>query len=68
MRTQAADAVRDLAARSLGKIAASFDDYKVAELLATALSRDGKATARLARIFDTIAPDAERKQRVLRMT
>jgi hypothetical protein len=52
----------------LGKIAESFDDEKVAELLATALARDGKATARLARIFDTIAPDAERKQRVLRMT
>src|SRR5437762_1529024 len=52
----------------LGKIAQSFDDDKVAELLATALSRDGKATARLARIFDTIAPDEERKQRVLRMT
>lgn len=52
----------------LGSIAESFDDDKVAELLATALARDGKATARLARIFDTIAPDAERKQRVLRMT
>jgi HEAT repeat protein len=52
----------------LGRIAESFDDEKVAELLATALARDGKATARLARIFDTIAPDAERKQRVLRMT
>jgi len=52
----------------VGKIAQSFDDEKVAELLATALSKDGKATARLARIFDTIAPDAERKQRVLHMT
>jgi len=50
------------------RLAQSFDDEKVAELLATALSKDGKATARLARIFDTIAPDAERKQRVLRMT
>ena len=52
----------------VGKIAQSFDDEKVAELLATALAKDGKATARLARIFDTIAPDAERKQRVMRMT
>lgn len=52
----------------VNKIAQSFDDEKVAELLATALSKDGKATARLARIFDTIAPDDERKQRVLRMT
>ena len=52
----------------IGQIAQAFDDEKVADLLATALARDGKATARLARIFDTIAPDAERKQRVLRMT
>ncbi len=52
----------------LSSIAQSFDDEKVAGLLAMALSRDGKATARLARIFDTIAPDAERKQRVLKMT
>jgi HEAT repeat protein len=49
-------------------IVQAFDDDKVAELLATALSKDGKASARLARIFDTIAPDAERKQRVLRTT
>ena len=48
-------------------IAASFDDEKVAELLATALSRDGKATARLAQVFDTIAPDEARKRRVLTM-
>ena len=38
---------------------------KVAQLLARALSRDGKATDRLAQVFDTIAPDEERKQRVL---
>ena len=49
-------------------IAASFDDDKVAQLLATALSRDGKATARLAQVFDTIAPDENRKRRVLTMT
>lgn len=49
-------------------IAASFDDEKVAELLATALARDGRATARLAQVFDTIAPDDERKRRVLTMT
>ena len=49
-------------------IAKSFDDEKVAELLATALARDGRATERLAQVFDTIAPDDERKQRVLKMT
>ena len=52
----------------LGTIAASFDDGKVADLLATALSRDGRASARLAQVFDTIAPDDERKSRVLTMT
>ena len=49
-------------------IAASFDDEKVAGLLATALSRDGRASARLAQVFDTIASDDDRKQRVLTMT
>jgi HEAT repeat protein len=49
-------------------IAGAFDDEKVAKLLATALSRAGQATARLAQVFDTIAPDADRKRRVLTMT
>ncbi len=52
----------------VSRLAAVFDDDKVATLLATALSRDGKATARLAQVFDTIAPDVERKRRVLTMT
>lgn len=52
----------------IGRIAAAFDDDKVAQLLATALARDGKASARLAQVFDTIAPDDARKQRVLTMT
>jgi hypothetical protein len=51
----------------VSRIAAAFDDEKVAQLLATALSRDGKATARLAQVFDTIAPDETRKRRVLSM-
>ena len=46
-------------------ITASFDDEKVAQLLATAMARDGRATARLAQVFDTIAPDEDRKRRVL---
>ena len=46
----------------------AFDDTKVAQLLATALSSEGQASGRLAQIFDTIAPDAERKKRVLTMT
>jgi HEAT repeat protein len=52
----------------VSRIAAAFDDDVVAQMLATAMSRDGKATQRLAQVFDTIAPDAERKRRVMRMT
>jgi HEAT repeat protein len=52
----------------VARIAQSFDDDTVAQMLATAMSRDGRATERLAQVFDTIAPDDERKRRVLRMT
>jgi HEAT repeat protein len=46
----------------------AFDDGKVAQLLATALALDGQASDRLATIFNTIAPDDDRKRRVLTMT
>jgi HEAT repeat protein len=49
-------------------LAGAFDDTKVAQLLATALALDGKASDRLATIFNTIAPDEDRKRRVLTMT
>jgi hypothetical protein len=49
-------------------VAAAFDDTQVARMLAAALATDGQATARLAEVFNTIAPDAERKQRVLTLT
>jgi hypothetical protein len=49
-------------------IAEAFDDYKVAQLLATTLAIDGQATDRLANVFDTIAPDEPRKRRVLTLT
>jgi hypothetical protein len=49
-------------------LAAAFDDTKVAQLLATALAIDGQASDRLATIFNTIAPDEDRKQRVMTMT
>ena len=52
----------------IARIAAGFDDETVAQLLATALAKDGKASARLAQVFDTIAPDDDRKRRVLTMT
>ena len=47
---------------------AAFDDVKVAQLLATALALDGQASDRLATIFNTIAPDEDRKRRVLTLT
>jgi HEAT repeat protein len=49
-------------------IAEAFDDTKVAQLLATTLAIDGQASERLASVFDTIAPDEERKHRVLNLT
>lgn len=49
-------------------MAAAFDDVKVAQLLATALAADGTASERLASVFNTIAPDAERRRRVLGLT
>ncbi len=52
----------------VARLAAAFDDQQVAKLLAGALARDGRATARLAQVFDTIAPDVERRERVLTMT
>ncbi len=47
---------------------AAFDDTKVAQLLAAALSIDGQASDRLATIFNTIAPDEDRKRRVMTLT
>ncbi len=52
----------------VGAIASAFDDVKVAQLLATALALDGKASDRLATIFNTIAPDEDRKRRVMTLT
>src|SRR5204863_7409133 len=49
-------------------MAAAFDDAKVAQLLATALALDGQASDRLATIFNTIAPDEDRKRRVMTLT
>jgi HEAT repeat protein len=46
----------------------AMDDDKVAQLLATTLAIEGQASQRLATVFDTIAPDEERKRRVLSLT
>ncbi|MEW6320806.1 MAG: HEAT repeat domain-containing protein [Acidobacteriota bacterium] len=45
----------------------AFDDHQVAMLLARAMARQGGATGRLAQIVETLAPDDERRRRVLRM-
>ena len=50
------------------RLSGAFDDAKVAHLLATALTKEGQASGRLAQVFDTIAPDEERKRRVLALT
>lgn len=64
----AADAHGD-AARDLGRtLAATMDENEVATLLARTLALDGRATARLASVFETLAPDDDRKRRVLSRT
>jgi HEAT repeat protein len=49
-------------------LVAAMDDARVAQLLATTLAIEGKATERLATVFNTIAADDDRKHRVLKMT
>ena len=68
MEVLQSDDHRNAGASIVQGLAGAFDDTKVAQLLATALALDGKASDRLATIFNTIAPDEARKQRVLTMT
>jgi hypothetical protein len=49
----------------VGALKQAFDDQQVAMLLARALSSPGQPTNRLAKVLDTLAPDADRKRRVL---
>ena len=65
MRADQGDDIRNAVVRGM---ADSFDDDQVAQLLATTLALDGKATERLAEVFDTIVPDDERKVRVFDLT
>ncbi len=58
----------DEAVPVVGRLAGAFDDTQVARLLATALAAEGQASERLAEVFNTIAPDTDRKQRVLTLT
>ena len=73
MQMLSAGAVEGHAAQSgaaavLTGLVAAMDDARVAQLLATTLAIEGKATERLATVFNTIATDDDRKHRVLRMT
>lgn len=45
----------------------TFDEHQVAMLLARALAKAGQATNRLSQILDTMAPDEDRRRRVLRL-
>jgi hypothetical protein len=45
----------------------AFDDQQIALLLARALAKSGGATTRLAQMLDTLAPDEERRNRVIKM-
>jgi HEAT repeat protein len=45
----------------------TFDEQQVAMLLARALAKSGEVTNRLSQMLDTMAPDEERRQRVLRL-
>ncbi|MBY0497831.1 MAG: HEAT repeat domain-containing protein [Cyanobacteria bacterium] len=49
----------------VSSIRRSFDDQQVAMLLAKAVAAPGHAAGRLAQVLDTLAPDNERKKRVL---
>lgn len=49
----------------VGELAAAFDDAKVAQIVATTLALDGRVSDRLAAVFNTIAPDADRRARIL---
>src|SRR5262245_7056518 len=46
----------------------AMDDSRVAQLLATTLAIEGQASERLATVFNTIATDDDRRQRVLSLT
>ena len=65
MRRAPDDSVRSTVVEGM---VGAFDDEQVAQLLATTLALDGKATERLAEVFDTIVPDDERKDRVFELT
>jgi hypothetical protein len=59
------DEASDDSLKIVSTIRKSFDDQQIALLLARAMSAPGHPTNRLAQVLDTLAPDNERKRRVL---
>jgi hypothetical protein len=52
------------ALRGMGDV---FDDEKIADLLAITMAREGRATGRMAAALNTLVPEPDRRQRVLRL-
>jgi len=53
------------AQRVMGAVRRAFDDQQIALMLARAVAAPSHAAGRLAQAFDTLAPDEDRKRRVL---
>ncbi len=58
---------RDEAQPMMAALRETFDEQQVATLLARALAKAGDATKRLSQMLDTMAPDQDRRRRVLRL-
>lgn len=66
------EAVEESAESGLGAAAVrgigdAFDDEAIATLLAASMAKEGRASGRMAAALNTLAPDPERRSRVLRM-
>ena len=67
MRTIGEAAESGLAVNLVNTMSGRFDDAQVAEMLAAALTVEGKASARMAAALNTLVPDGDRRDRVLQM-
>lgn len=67
MRAVGESAESGVGAGVTGALGAWFDDDQIARMLAQSMAQEGRAPARLAAALNTLAPDPERQQRVLRL-
>lgn len=67
MRAVGESAESGLGAGVTGALGAWFDDDQIARMLAQSMAKEGRAPGRLAAALNTLAPDPERQQRVLRL-